>query len=128
MKRKLILGIFALIVLLVNVYIFGYLYIAGTDGYKAATEFLNTDKNLQTSVGENRSYKLAYTGWGISFVGPEGEAHFKIYVNGTKGSGTAFIYLVYQTGLWKIRESNFFPQEGGIIRLYPEETPSRHNS
>jgi hypothetical protein len=36
-------------------------------------------------------------------------------VNGTKNSGTAFVYLVSQAGQWKVKEANLFPKNGESI-------------
>lgn len=119
MRRKLMLIIPGLIVFVAALYVFAYFYVGRSPAYAAAIDFLSNHNHLKMSVGNASSYKLAYTGWALSFFGPKGEAHFKIYVNGTKSSGTVFVYLVSQAGQWKVKEANLFPKNGESIPLQP---------
>ena len=89
-----------------------------SSAYLSAIEFLSGHNDLKLYLGEETTYKLAYTGWALSFFGPKGEAHFKIYAKGAKGSGTVFVYLISHAGQWKVRESNLFLNDGKTIRLH----------
>jgi hypothetical protein len=80
MRRKLTLIIPGCIVLIAALYVFAYIYVGRSAAYSAAIDFLSNREDLKTSLGNVSSHKLAYTGWSLSFFGPKGEAHFKIYV------------------------------------------------
>lgn len=118
MKRKLVVVFSVLILLIIGLYIFAYAYMNRSAAYLAAVEFLSSHTDLKSSLGENTSYQLAYTGWALTFLGPEGKAHFKIYAIGAKRSGTVFVYLISHAGQWKVKESNLFLNDGKSIRLH----------
>jgi len=116
-KRKFAIAIPLFLLVTLGVYVFAYTYVSRSDSYVAAVEFLSGLNDVHQSFGEKRSYKLAYTGWSLSFLGPRGEASLKIHIAGTKNSGTAFVHLISKAGLWKVQEANLFPKNGRPIPL-----------
>lgn len=117
MKRKLMLIGSVLLVVVVGLYFFAYIYVNRSAAYLASIEFLNGHDDIKLSIGEITSHKLALTGWSLRFLGPKGEAHFKIRLNGTKGSGTTYVYVVSAAGRWEMREANLFLPNGKQSRL-----------
>ena len=128
MKRKLKLIFVTLVAVTVVGYVVAYLYAANSDAYRAALVFLKSREEIKSHIGEPASFRLAYTGWIVSFSGPKGEAQFQIYVHGPRGSGSAFIDQVSQVGVWKVKESNLVLDDGRVIPLQKsgEASPPRN--
>jgi hypothetical protein len=84
--------------------------------FEVASKYANSNRTIVDALGVIENLDLSLFS-DLSYAGPAGDAHYKIFVTGEKGTGVLYIDMIKQAGEWKVVHANLFTSNNTKIPL-----------
>jgi hypothetical protein len=102
MGRKIGIAVAVLVAVSVIASFAAYFMAKSSEPYRYFEKKANDSLVIKEVIGDVKSIKLAPFGYSVRYNGPQGWAQFETEVVGSKTTGTLFVKLESNLGVWQV--------------------------